>query len=103
MVFELLFTKFDKIKSIKNYKSCQSCGMPKSKDTGNGGTEKDGSKSEKYCSYCYKDGEFFMKYEIDTAQKMQKMCIKMMKKEGMNGTLAWLFTRGIPRLERWKK
>jgi hypothetical protein len=53
------------------------------------------------CSYCYKDGEFFMKSEIDTPQKMQEMCIKMMKKKGMNGIMAWLMTRGIPRLERW--
>ena len=44
-----------------------------------------------------------MSSEIDTPQKMQKMCIKMMKKDGMNGVLAWIFTRGIPRLERWKK
>lgn len=88
---------------MKEYKFCQSCGMPKSKDPGNGGTEKDGSKSDKYCSYCYQNGEFSMGSEIDTAQKMQKMCIKMMKKQGMNGAFAWLMTRGIPRLERWKK
>ena len=88
---------------MKTYKFCQSCGMPKSKDKGNGGTEKDGSKSEKYCSYCYQNGDFFMKDEIKTPQQMQEMCIKMMKKEGMNGFLAWLMTRGIPRLERWKK
>ncbi|MDQ6989993.1 MAG: zinc ribbon domain-containing protein [Mariprofundaceae bacterium] len=88
---------------MKVYKSCQSCGMPKKMDDENGGSEKDGSKSDKYCSYCYKDGDFFMKSEIDTPQKMQKMCIKMMKKQGMNGMLAWLMTRGIPRLERWKK
>lgn len=77
--------------------------MPKKMDEGKGGTNKDGSKSDKYCSYCYAKGEFHMKTEIDTPQKMQTMCIKMMKKQGMNGVLAWLFTRGIPRLERWKK
>jgi Putative zinc ribbon domain len=87
---------------MKEYKNCQSCGMPKKMDEGKGGTEKDGTKSDKYCSYCYKDGEFMMASEVDTAGKMQKMCIKMMKKQGMNGILAWLFTRGIPRLERWK-
>ena len=39
-------------------KYCQSCGMP----MGNGdelyGTEKDGSKSSDYCSYCYENGTF---------------------------------------------
>lgn len=76
--------------------------MPFKQDPENGGTEKNGAKSEKYCSYCYKEGEFFMASEIDTPQKMQKMCIKMMKKNGMNGFVAWIFTRGIPRLERWR-
>jgi len=88
---------------MKTYKNCQSCGMPKHMDPAKGGTEKDGAKSEKYCSYCYKDGEFNLKDEIDTPQKMQNMCIKMMKQQGMNGFLAWIFTRGIPKLERWKK
>lgn len=86
-----------------SYKFCQSCGMPKKMDEGHGGTEKDGSKSEKYCSYCYIDGSFAMEDEINTPKKMQEMCIKMMKKQGMNGIFAWLMTRGIPRLERWKK
>jgi len=26
-----------------------------------------------------------------------------MKQAGMNGIFAWLATRGIPKLERWKK
>ena len=43
-----------------------------------------------------------MKDEIKTAKDMQQMCIKMMKKQGMNGAFAWVMTRGIPRLERWK-
>ena len=42
--------KFDKF--------CQSCGMPMDKDPGNGGTNADGSKSIKYCSYCYESGAF---------------------------------------------
>jgi hypothetical protein len=37
---------------------CQSCGMPMDQDPGRGGTEADGSKSSRYCSYCYQDGAF---------------------------------------------
>lgn len=40
-------------------KFCQSCAMPLNlhgQDVR--GTEKDGSKSERYCSYCYADGAF---------------------------------------------
>ena len=86
----------------KAYKFCQSCGMPFKQDPGKGGTEKDGAKSTKYCSYCYKDGEFFLASEISSAHEMQAMCVKKMKEQGMNGLLAWVLTRGIPRLERWK-
>ena len=87
---------------MKTHKFCQSCGMPLKKDIQGGGTEKDGSKSLCYCSHCYKDGQFCMADEIDSPKKMQDMCIIMMKKQGMNGILAWVFTRRIPKLERWK-
>lgn len=82
-------------------KFCQSCGMPISKDPQGGGTNFDGSKNQEYCSYCYVGGEFTSP-EIDTPQKMQKFCIEQMKKQGMPKIVAWLFTRQIPKLKRWK-
>lgn len=45
----------------------------------------------------------FLSPEIDTSKKMQTFCIEKMKKDGMNAILAWIFTRSIPKLERWKK
>jgi len=36
---------------------CQSCGMPVNQQELLG-TEADGSKNQKYCMYCYKDGQF---------------------------------------------
>ncbi len=87
---------------MKNYKFCQSCGMPLNKDPQGGGTEKDGSKSLKYCSFCYQNGKF-TNPEIDNPEKMQKFCIEKMKEQGMPKFIAWIFTRGIPKLERWKK
>ena len=72
------------------------------KDKKGGGTEKDGSKSAKYCSMCYENGHF-LSPEVNTAEKMQHFCIQQMRKNGMNGFVAWIATRGIPRLERWKK
>lgn len=75
--------------------------MPLRKDPNGGGTEQDGSVSHKYCSFCYDKGTF-RSPEIDTAEKMQAFCVKQMKQNGMNGFLAWMFTRSIPRLERWK-
>ena len=40
------------------YSQCQSCGMPLDKDRHGGGSEADGSRSRKYCSFCYREGGF---------------------------------------------
>lgn len=88
---------------MKMYKFCQSCGYPLEKDKNGGGTEKDGSLSNKYCSMCYQKGEFTTPKEIDNPQKMQEFCIKEMKNSGINVIFAWLATRTIPKLERWQK
>ena len=81
---------------------CQSCGFPLKKDKNGGGSEADGSISEKYCSMCYEKGAFLTPPEVNNAKKMQDFCIKAMKDDGINVFFAWLATRGIPKLERWK-
>ena len=81
---------------------CQSCGYPLKKDEKGGGSNADGTISEKYCSMCYANGEFLSPEGIDTPEKFQRYCIEQMKADGMNGILAWILTRGIPRLERWR-
>jgi hypothetical protein len=83
-------------------KFCQSCGYPMKKDKKGGGSNVDGSINKTYCSMCYENGKFLTPPDVDTAQKFQKFCIQEMKKDGMNGILAWILTRSIPRLERWK-
>lgn len=87
----------------KTYKFCQSCGFPLKKDKNGGGTEKNGSPSSKYCSMCYENGQFLTPKEVNDAKKMQTYCIQEMKKDKMNGIFAWLATRAIPKLERWRK
>ena len=87
---------------MRAYKICQNCGFPLKKDKKGGGTEKDGSISEKYYSICYENGVFLTPLEIDTPEKMQKFCIQEMKKDGINSFFAWLATRPILKLERWK-
>ena len=81
-------------------KFCQSCGMPMKKDPEYGGTKKDGTKSGDYCSYCYVDGEFTF---TGTAKEMQEFCKAKMIEMGSSKFTAWLFTRNIPRLTRWRK
>lgn len=89
------------IGSMKNKPFCQSCGMPLNKDPEGGGTEKDGSKSTKYCSLCYKDGHFLS--NITDAKEFRDMVQEVMHKNGYSRLVAWLFTRQIPYLKRWKK
>ncbi len=85
---------------MKKYKNCQSCGMPLFKDPEKGGTEKNGTKSSMYCSYCYKEGEFTQ--PGFTVTDMKKFCKEKMKENGFPGFVAGFFTLGLPKLERWK-
>ena len=83
------------------YKNCQSCSMPLKQDPQKGGTNADGSKSLMFCGYCYQGGKFS---EPDlTVGQMQEKVKGIMKKMGFPGFLAGFFTKGIPKLERWKK
>jgi len=84
--------KFDKF--------CQSCGMPMDQDTQHGGTNADGSKNLKYCSYCYTNGAFH-----DNFTKSGEMVtfVKGKLKEMGHGPLKrWFYTSHISQLERWK-
>ena len=84
----------------KAYKNCQSCAMPLNKDPHGGGTDASGAKSAKYCSYCYQNGKFTAPNM--TAGEMQAFVKNKMKEMGFPGFLAGFFTKGIPKLERWK-
>ena len=82
------------------YKVCQSCAMPFQQDQHKGGTEADGKKSAMYCSYCYQDGRFTDDFK--TAAEMREFCMKKLVEMKFPRIIAWLFTRSIPKLERWK-
>jgi hypothetical protein len=86
--------------SNKAFKNCQSCGMPLSRDEKGGGTEADGSVNTTYCSHCYQGGRFTLP-DLTVAQMQERVKGKM-KAIGFPGFLTGLFTRGIPKLERWK-
>jgi hypothetical protein len=78
---------------MKN-KNCESCLMPLSKDRGQSG-------SDKYCSYCFKDGKLI--YEGDNVKEFQKISHDEMIKKGMNSIMAWFYTWMIKFAPRWKK
>jgi hypothetical protein len=84
-----------------SYKNCQSCGMPLKRDAKGGGTNADGSKSAAFCSHCFQGGRFTM--PDMSATQMQSLVRGKLKEMGFPGFMAGMFTRRIPKLERWKK
>lgn len=82
------------------YSSCQSCGIPKNK-AADRGTNADGSESNKYCSYCYKDGAFVQPNW--TAADMQAYASKKLQQYGLPALMADAMTKGITKLERWQQ
>ncbi|MBK7762580.1 MAG: zinc ribbon domain-containing protein [Bacteroidetes bacterium] len=60
----------------------------------------EGSKSELYCSYCYEKGAFSFN---ESLHDFQDYCKEQMIEGGHNRFIAWLLTRGMGRLPRWKK
>jgi hypothetical protein len=83
-----------------SYKNCQSCGMPMKRDEKGGGTNADGSLSAMYCSKCYENGNFTAPGM--TVEEMQALVKNKLKEFGFPGFIAGWFTKGIPKLERWK-
>ena len=82
------------------YKNCQSCGMPLKRDEQGGGTNADGTRSDRYCSHCFAGGRFTLP-DI-TVQEMQTRVRDKLREFGFPGFLAGIFTRRIPSLERWR-
>lgn len=79
---------------------CQSCGMPMDQDPGAGGTNAEGSKTGKYCSYCYQEGKFrdnFTKHSEMVAFVKGKL-----KEMGYGPLKRWFYTSHISQLERWR-
>lgn len=81
-------------------KICQSCGMPMQEEQY--GTEKDGSKNDTYCCYCYKGGEM----EDCTMEEMVEFCAPFEVEQGRCKTLEEAKANLMvyfPTLSRWKK
>ena len=74
--------------------SCERCLMPFTKDTGN-------RESEKYCSYCFKGGEFI--YKGSDINEFKRYCYKAMLNKGINKYLAKFYTFMISFAPYWRK
>ena len=77
---------------------CQSCGMPLSDDFL--AREGDGSFNEKYCKWCWADGEFL---QDCTMEEMVEHCIPYMPLGQTDPEACRTYMRSLlPTLERWK-
>lgn len=84
-------------------KICQSCGMPLQNDPNQGGTEADGSISDQFCGFCFKDGSF-LDEGISLSEKINKNIQIAVTKLKMDEDKARTLAESIiPYLDRWKK
>ena len=64
------------------------------------GTERDGTVNRDYCKYCYKDGEFIDKVDMN---EYIEMCSKFGFQAGMTNEEMKAFCEKLfPTLKRWK-
>ena len=73
--------------------------MPMEKDPNHGGTNNDGTRTHRYCSLCYVNGEF--KDNFSTSEEMVALVKDKLKEMGYSSLKRWFFTSHIPKLERW--
>lgn len=85
---------------------CQSCGMPLN-DEQHIATNKDGSKNNDYCIYCYKDGQFSNNYTMD---QMIEHCLKFIDDFNKDSDKKYSIEEArtnmmkfFPTLKRWAK
>ena len=84
---------------MDNKMFCQSCSMPID-DPAMRGTEKDGSKSTEYCSYCYQNGVFI---NPNIALEEMKTIVKtQMEKRKVDTGIIDMELRSLPLLKRWR-
>jgi len=78
---------------------CQSCTMPID-NVADRGTEKDGSKSNEYCKYCYQDGALINPNM--TFEEMKSLVITQMKNMNLPPDIIQNSVRSLPNLKRWR-
>ena len=78
---------------------CQSCTMPID-NIADRGTEKDGSKSNEYCKYCYQNGALVNSKM--TFEEMKSRVITQMKKMNLSPAIIDKSVKNLPYLKRWR-
>jgi hypothetical protein len=74
--------------------------MPLARDEQGGGTERDGTRSTRYCSHCYDAGTFTL--PDLTVEQMRERVAQKLRESHFPGFLARLMTRNLAQLDRWR-
>jgi len=69
-------------------------------DKRGGGTEKNGAKNTKYCSFCYRSGRFVDDFK--TSKEMVNFVKEELREQGYGPIKRFWYTFFIPQLDRWK-
>ena len=64
------------------------------------GTEKDGSKSKEYCTYCYQNGAFIN--PTMTLNEMKTLVKEQMEKRKIDAGIINMAVSSLPNLKRWR-
>ena len=64
------------------------------------GTEKDGSKTKEYCTYCYQNGAFINPNM--TLAEMKTLVKEQMEKMKIDAAVINMAVSTLPNLKRWK-
>jgi len=86
---------------LAGYRNCQSCGIPLKRDPKGGGTNADGTRSDRYCGYCYADGRFTRPHL--SVDDMKAFVVGKMREMKFPAFLARFCVRNLHKLERWRK
>jgi hypothetical protein len=84
-----------------NNNKCEMCFMPLGINFVDSGNEIDGTKSMKFCKYCYKNGKIC--YEGNDLKEFQDICYKQMLSNGMWKPQAWILSWTIQFAPYWKR
>ena len=80
---------------------CQSCAMPLTSQEFKG-TNKDNSKNEEYCKFCFQDGEFTFKGTFEEFIKKQIEIAKT-KLDMSEEKASEMANNMLPKLKRWSR
>ena len=98
LLSELFAVSVDTLLGVPHKRICQCCGMPLEDEIV--GRNKDGSRNEDYCKWCFADGT----YTYSDMDELIEVCVRSMTDENCSEEQARAYLRQtLPALDYWKR